>query len=189
MMIEDIFSDPPVLETQRLILRKLSLDDAKDVFDYARDPEVIRYLPWTVHNSIEDTITYLNDILEKQAKAQVTSWALVYKPLARVVGSGGYNWWLPEQRRAEIGYVLSRSLWGKGLMTEAVRAIIEFGFAKMNLNRIQALCREENLASVKVLEKCGMSREGLLRGYTWDEGESRNFLMYSILQGEWEGRQ
>lgn len=188
LRIEDVFGDLPVLETERLILRKLTRDDAEDMFAYARDPEVVRHLPWKVHSSLEDTLTYLNEVLANQEKSQVTSWALICKPEARVVGTAGYNWWQPQHRRAEIGYVLARWLWGRGLMTEAVREIINFGFTRMELNRIQALCREENPASARVMDHCGMKYEGLLRDYYWDNGAPHDFRIYSILQREWKGQ-
>jgi [ribosomal protein S5]-alanine N-acetyltransferase len=69
----------------------------------------------------------------------------------------------PEHARAELGYVLSREHWGKGLMPEAVRAVIRFGFGRMELNRIQARCVAENTASARVMEKAGMTYEGTLR--------------------------
>lgn len=188
MRVEDISSDLPELETERLILRKLTFDDASDVFDYARDPEVARYLPWEAHKSIDNTIAYLNSVLAEDAGTQLT-WAVVFKPQGRVVGTAGYNWWQPEHRRAELGYALARRLWGKGIMTEAVKEIINFGFTKMELNRIQALCRDENPASARVMEHCGMQYEGLLRGYYWDKGAARDFRIYSILREEWEGKQ
>lgn len=188
LKIEDVFHNLPVLKTERLVLRRLTLEDAEAVFAYARDPEVVRHLPWQVHLTLADTMTYVNDVLAKQETSQVTAWAVIYKPEGMVVGSAGYNWWQPEHRRAEIGYVLARRLWGKGLMTEAVREILNFGFSRMELNRIQAMCRAENPASARVMEHCGMKYEGLLRDYYWDKGVPHDFQIYSILEREWKGQ-
>ena len=93
----------------------------------------------------------------------------------------------PEHARAELGYVLSREHWGKGLMPEAVRAVMAFGFEKLSLNRIQARCIAENLASARVMEKAGMTFEGTLRESEFIKGAYRDIKLYSILRREYRG--
>lgn len=186
--VAEIFSQLPVLETKRLILRPLSLDDAQDMYAYARDPLVARYVPWEVHRGIEDSLTYLNTVAEDQLAGRVSSWAVVHKAEQKMVGTAGYVWWQPEHSKAEIGYVLARRLWGQGLTSEAVNTIIDFGFTRMGLNRIEARCVEENIASARVMEKCGLSQEARLRDYIRVKGELNTFRLYSILRREWEVR-
>jgi len=186
LKVEDLFADLPVLETERFVLRKIALSDANDVFDYARDSEVSRYVLWETHRNPGDTFTFLNSVIHDQNNSRVTNWALVYKPEGRVVGTAGYLWWQPEHRKAEIGYTLARRLWGQGLMTEAVREIINFGFKTMELNRIEAHCIDGNRPSARVMERCGMKLEGLMREYIWRKGLPQNFRVYSILRSEWE---
>ncbi|MDD2283308.1 MAG: GNAT family protein [Eubacteriales bacterium] len=186
LKVEDIFTHMPVLETRRLVLRPLSLDDAQDMYAYARDPLVSRYVPWEVHRGIEDTFAYLNTVVEDQLAGLVSSWAVVSKAEDRMVGTAGYVWWQPEHSKAEIGYVLARRLWGQGLISEAAKTIIDFGFTRMELNRIEARCFEANIASARVMEHCGMTFEGKLRDYLRVKGTFCTFRFYSILRREWE---
>jgi len=188
----DIFYDLPVLETERLLLRKLTLDDAEDMFEYASDPEVTKYLVWVAHQDIEDSREFLKSVLDRYRKGLVASWGVVHKLDEKLIGTCGYISWLPhgdlgKHARAELGFALSRKYWGQGLMPEAVREVITFGFRKMQLNRIQATCEVENLASERVLEKVGMKFEGVLREYMYAKGAYRDLKMFSILRSEWAG--
>lgn len=186
LKVEDIFAKLPVLETQRLILRPLSPSDAQDMYAYARDPLVSRYVPWETHRSIEDSLAYLNTVAAAQAEGKPASWAVVSRTEGRMVGTAGFVWWEPAHSAAEIGYILSRHLWGQGLMSEAAKAVVDFGFSRMELNRIEARCVEENIASARVLEKCGMTLEGKLRDYLRIQGKLLTYRIYSILRREWE---
>lgn len=183
---EEIFRQMPILETQRLNLRPLSLEDAQDMYDYARDPLVARYVPWEVHRSIDDSLAFLNTVAEDRQAGRPHSWAMVSKASERVVGTAGFVRWRPEHSTAEIGYVLARPLWGQGLTSEAVKTIIDFGFTRLELNRIEAFCVEENLPSAGVMVKCGMKLEGVLRDYQRHKGALYNFKIHSILRREWE---
>ena len=95
---------------------------------------------------------------------------------------------LPEHARAEVGYVLSRGYWGRGIMTEAVRAVIHFGFEELHLNRIESRCIAENMASARVMEKAGMVYEGTLRGREFIKGYYRDMKVYAIRRKEYRGR-
>lgn len=185
---EEIFAQMPTLETKRLILRPLDLEDAQDMYDYARDPLVARYVPWEVHRSIDDSLAYLNTAVEDRAAGRPHSWAMVSKINNKMVGTAGFVRWRPEHSAAEIGYVLARPLWGQGFTSEAVKTIIDFGFTRMELNRIEAFCVEENLSSAGVMVKCGMTMEGLLRDYLRLKGVLYNYKIHSILRREWEER-
>jgi len=156
---EDVLKNLPTLETDRLILRKIILGDAEAVFDYTSDPEVTRYVIWDTHRTIEDSETFLRSVAERY-----------------------------ENARAEMGYVLSRQYWGQGLMPEAVRAMIAFGFEKMGLNRLEAHCITENTASARVMEKAGMLYEGTLRQREFIKGAYRDTKIYSILKSEFSRR-
>jgi [ribosomal protein S5]-alanine N-acetyltransferase len=91
----------------------------------------------------------------------------------------------PEHSRAELGYVLAQEYWGTGLMPEAVRRVIRFCFERMDLNRVEARCLAENVASARVMEKAGMSYEGTLRKREYIKGAYRDMKMYSILRSEY----
>jgi ribosomal-protein-alanine N-acetyltransferase len=179
------FEDLPELETERLLLRKMRLDDARAMFAYASDPEVTRYVLFETHRSIEDSQAFLRLVVEGYERGDFGGWGVVLKDSGAFVGTCGVDYgYAPEHARAELGYVLAREHWGKGLVPEAVRAVIRFGFGRMELNRIQARCIAENTASARVMEKAGMTYEGTLREYQLIKGAYRDMKFYSILRRE-----
>ena len=179
------FEDLPELETERLLLRKMRLDDARAMFAYASDPEVTRYVLFETHRSIEDSRAFLRYAEEGYERGDFGGWGLVLKDSGAFIGTCGVDvGYAPEHARAELGYVLSRDHWGKGLMPEAIRAVIRFGFGRMELNRIQARCMAENTASARVMEKAGMTYEGTLREHELIKGAYRDMKFYSILRRE-----
>ena len=188
MEIEDIFGNLPQLETKRLILRKMTLDDAQDLFEYASDPEETKYTLWDYHKSIEDSIDFLKTAIQKYKNQDVSEWGLVYKENNKFIGTCGYGWWRPVHNRAEIGYALARKYWNQGITTEAVNEVIKFGFEKMKLNRIEGTCLVENIASKRVLEKVGMTFEGILREQLLVKGAYQDLRIYSILRREYYGK-
>jgi ribosomal-protein-alanine N-acetyltransferase len=109
-------------------------------------------------------------------------WGIELKENGKFIGTVHFVWWQPEHHSAEIGYVLSKKYWGKGLITEAARAIISFGFENMNLVRIQARCFVKNKASERVMQKLGMSFEGISRKAMYVKGEHKDLKVYSILK-------
>lgn len=185
--MSDVFSDLPMLETDRMLLRKMTLDDAADMYRYASDPEVARYTTWEPHRSIEDSRRFLQLVVDDYEHGDCGSWGVVLKADDRFIGTAGYLWWNRDMARAEIGYSMARDQWGRGLMTEAVSAIIQFGFERMGLNRIEARCDSLNVGSARVMEKCGMVHEGTLREYFKVDGDFRDLQLYAILRREWAG--
>lgn len=177
---------PVELRTERLLLRPFSLSDVGDVFEYASDPEWVRYLvniphPFTMRDAEEFVTRFSN----------LTSWdtlpmfAIVLD--AKVIGEIYLNALDLQHERAELGYSLSRRHWGKGLTPEAARAVINWAFRAFNLNRIYSTCDPRNEHSWRVLEKLGMVREGLLRSHLKWHGEFRDVLYYGVLRHEWKG--
>ena len=108
--IEDIFADLPTLETTRLILRKIKLDDVQDMFDYASDEAMTPFVTWDAHRTIDDSMAFINKTIEKYEKSQVSQWGIIFKETGKLVGTCGFLWWVPEWRRAELAYAISRSL-------------------------------------------------------------------------------
>src|SRR5918997_6341448 len=116
--------DHPTLETERLILRTLTPEDAEAVFAYASDPEVTRYVAWATHRSIEDSKAFLKYTIRKNERGDEPDWGIVYKGDQRFIGTCGFAGWEAGHARSEIGYVIRREYWRQGLMPEAVRAMI-----------------------------------------------------------------
>jgi [ribosomal protein S5]-alanine N-acetyltransferase len=186
--VREVLKDFPTLETERLILRKMILNDAEAVFAYASNSEVSRYTLWETHRSIEDSRAFLEFATQKYENGGEPDWGIVYRGNGCLVGACGLVNWEAEHARAEVGFVLSREYWGRGLMSEAVRAILRFGFERMNLNRIEARCIAQNAASARVMEKAGMVYEGTLRQREYIKGAYRDIKLYAILKKGFPGR-
>jgi ribosomal-protein-alanine N-acetyltransferase len=182
--VNDIFKDLPIIETPRLILRKMRLTDADDLFAYARDPEVSRYLVWTPHQNIEETRGYINYVNSQYDKGLLEDWGIEYRQSHTFIGTAGYFFWDVPHSRAEIHYCLAKDYWHKGLMPEALRAILRFGFERMQLNRIEAKCFPENLGSEKVLKKIGMQFEGIMRQGVYAKGSFHDMKCYAVLSSD-----
>jgi [ribosomal protein S5]-alanine N-acetyltransferase len=185
LSVEELLADLPAIETERLLLRKVTLDDAVDIFEYATDPEVPKYMPWEPHQSIKETYDYLERVMKLYREYHPGPWAIVHKRDAKMIGTCSYGSWAREDHCAEVGYVLNRHYWGQGYMAEAVRALVGFGFRELGLNRIQARCDVPNIGSARVMEKVGMRFEGVLRQQLFEKGSYRDIKIYSILKSEW----
>ena len=187
--IYHIFSRIPQLETDRLILRRLQLNDAEDMHEYAHRADVTRHLTWDPHPNIAYTREYLAYVSAHYAAGDFHDWAVIDRESDRMIGTCGFTRFHYESDCAEIGYVIHPAYWGRGIATEAVGAVIRFGFQRLELNRIEAKFMEENMASRRVMEKNGMIFEGIQRQSMYIKGEYRNVGICSILRREfysWE---
>ncbi|MBQ4639806.1 MAG: GNAT family N-acetyltransferase [Clostridia bacterium] len=181
-----IFSCLPRLETDRLILRPLQMDDAKDMYAYARDPEVSRHVLWDAHKSIWETRHFLRFARNQYRRGFPGSFAMELKESGRMIGTIGFMWVNPDYKSAEVGYSLSRDYWNRGLMTEALEATLRFGFEELKLNRIEAQHDTENPASGKVMAHCGMQFEGVMRSRVMNKGVFRDVAVYAVLKNDWQ---
>ncbi|MEH7443775.1 GNAT family protein [Bacillus sp. JJ1122] len=184
MQLEDVLSNLPTLETERLILRKITMDDAADLHSYASNPEVSKYVFWEAHHTLSDTKDYIRFILDLYENGKLSPWGIEYKEDGRLIGTVDFVNWQPNHNSAEIGYALSKDYWGKGIATEAAKELIHFGFNKMDLVRIQAKCLVENAGSERVMEKAGMTFEGILRKFIFIKETHYDVKMYSIINGD-----
>lgn len=182
------FLGNPLLATNRLILRKFTVEDAMDVFEYAREPEVARYVTWDAHKSIGDSINFINWTLDRYDSDEAGEWAIEYRETGRIIGGMGFVQIDTVNSCGAIGYVLSKEYWGKGLMTEAVKRLIRFGFEEMGLNRIEAVHIPENVASGKVMQKAGMFYEGLLKQKMYAKGRYWDVKQYAAVKDEWSAK-
>lgn len=182
---EDFFARLPVIETSRLTLRKMTMRDAPDIYHYARDAEVARHVLWEAHRSLWDTRAYVRFLLYQYRNGLPGSWGIELKETGCIVGTIGYMSYTGEHRTAEIGYSLSREHWGRGLMTEALSAVIDESFRTLKLHRIEAMHFTDNPASGRVMEKCGMRHEGHLRERICCKGVFRDVEMWGIVRSDW----
>lgn len=176
--------DLPELETERLLLRKITSDDAADIFSYGSNENVSKYVTWGKHQSIEDTDKFIDFILKGYQYFNKALWGIVLKETGQLIGTIDFVSINKNHQSAEIGYVLSEAFWGKGFTTEATKRIIQFGFTVLDLVRIQARCMAENAGSHKVMAKAGMTYEGTMRKGFLSEGRFHDLMFYSILKEE-----
>ena len=179
-----IFSNMPELQTERLTLRRMRVGDAEDMYEYARRSEVSRYLLWSPHPNVYYTRDYLRYIATRYAAGSFYDWALVHKETGRMIGTCGFTTFDCPNDAAEIGYVLNPDYRGQGLAPEAVRAILDYGFEKLQLHRVEARFIEGNTASLRVMEKVGMRFEGYRREAMLVKGLYRTIGYCSMLQSE-----
>jgi RimJ/RimL family protein N-acetyltransferase len=174
---------PDRLETERLILRPIARGDALAIFaGYAQDPEVVRYLIWRPHRRLIDTEAYIARCLAAPAVRSRT-YALIDRIEMRLVGA--FDLRRPEPHRIDCGYVLARPFWGRGLMTEALRAAAHWAMAEPEIWRIGAVCDAANIASARVMEKAGFAPEGVLRRWLVHPNigpEPRDCLSYALIR-------
>ncbi|MCL1949233.1 MAG: GNAT family N-acetyltransferase [Turicibacter sp.] len=170
----------PVLETDRLMLRKIQPADSPDMFEYLSDPEVMKFIDWDLQKNISQT----EFLIKEMRSPEIKMWAILEPGSGKMIG----NISLCEGQgtgHAELGFNLARSYWNQGLMTEAVNAILNFGFVEMGLEGITARTVPENKACAKLLEKVGMVYECRLMSDAWINGQAFDTLKYAIYREEY----
>ena len=174
---------PDLIETDRLKLRPYSFEDVEDVLSYATDSKWALYVPVPQPYTRADAEEFLARQLSQDSNERV-SWAIECAGSAVGGANIGFDF---KNRVGAIGYSIARRLWGRGLTTEAAAAVIDHAFAAYpDLNRIRASADERNVGSLRVMEKLGMIREGLLRQDQYLRGEFRNTVLCGLLRCEWE---
>ncbi|MBP3427069.1 MAG: GNAT family N-acetyltransferase [Clostridia bacterium] len=175
----------PTLETPRLILRRIAMKDAQDIFDYSRDTEVARHVLWSAQKHISEAKDYCRYMMRRYKYDEPSSWGIILKESGKLVGTIGYMTYSEDNNSVELGYSLARPLWNGGYMTEALSRVIEYTFEAMEVNRIEAQHELTNPASGRVMEKCGMQREGVLRQRLYNKGKYVDVALYAILREDW----
>ena len=172
------------IETERLLLRLWREEDAEGLFAYAKDPEVGPNAGWKPHADAEESLNIIKTLFIPN-----NVWSITAKGSGKIIGSVGLE---PDKRRPgvssrELGYALAREYWGKGVMTEAARAIIDFAFEVCKLDVVAVCTSPVNRRSQSVIQKCGFTYEGTERRcYRTYDGTVRDSKCYSILREEWE---
>jgi ribosomal-protein-alanine N-acetyltransferase len=182
----NIFTNMPTLTTERLLLRPMHPMDAEDMFDYARRPEVTKYLLWREHEDICFTRDYLNYIGRRYSLGDFYDWAVVERQSGRMIGTCGFTKIDAANNSAEIGYVLNPDFHRRGYGREAVAKILEFGFESLSLNRIEARFMQGNEASLALMKSVGMTFEGYMRDLMLVKGSYRTVGISSILRSEYD---
>ncbi len=174
----------PVLETERLVLRAPRRADARALLDAWRDADTMRYFGAEPLARIRDALDQIRDFTEETAAGDGIRWTLTERGQDEYIGDIGYFDHVPEHSRAEVGFILARPYWRRGLMTEALAAVLDYGFEAMRLHRVEALVDPRNGRSLRTLERAGFRREGLLRDYEFERGEFIDLALLSLLRTE-----
>ena len=180
-----IFSNIPILQTERLTLRRLMVSDACDMFEYSKEPEVTRYLTWDAHPDVMYTREYLQYLGTHYNVGDFFDWGVILTDEDKMIGTCGFTRFDYNNNSGEIGYVINPAYRGQGIADEAVSAVMQFGFETLKLNRIEAKFIEGNSASMRVMEKTGMQLEGYHRCAMLIKGEYKTIGVCSILRDEY----
>lgn len=178
------FSTFPEIETARLKLRCLAENDAASIYAVRSDFEVTKYNSGAAYTDISQAVGLISRSIDGFQNKRSLYWALLLKESGEVVGQLGYNCWDQENHSADVGFDLRRDYWGKGIMKEALGAIISFGLQNMGLNRIGAQVSTYNDNCVHLLESLGFKHEGTMREQYYENGEYHDLKLYAILKKE-----
>lgn len=176
---------PPPIETQRLTVRTVKESDLPDLLVVNGDDDVTRHLPYASWTCRADAQTWLERMLAAQASGSALQWVVVDKVSHRVIGTCLLFQYDAPSARAELGYVLGRAHWGRGLMREALAGVLDCAFYILALRRIEAEVDPRNLASGKLLKSLGFAPEGILRARWVTKGEARDVESFGLLRPEW----
>ena len=183
--LKHIFSRMPNLETTRLTLRRMTPKDAPDMYEYACRESVTRYLLWSPHPDENSTRRYLEQLQDQYKSGDFYDWAITLTENGKMIGTCGYTEIDLQNERGEVGYVLNPDYWGQGIACEAVMAVLEYGFTSLGLYRIEAHYIIGNDRSRRVMEKCGMTFEGILRSFMLIKGEHRDIGICAITKPDY----
>ncbi len=173
------------IETHRLLLRPFEIEDAEDAYsNWTSDPEVTRFLTWPTHPSLDVTRHVISGWVSRYDQGDYFNWAIEWRETGHVIGSIAVVQLTEATEAADIGYCLSRSFWGCGIMPEALRAVMDYLFDTVGLNRITAYHDVNNPKSGRVMEKAGMQREGVMRGQGKNNRGIHDTVHYALLKGD-----
>ncbi|HLF51788.1 GNAT family protein [Flavobacterium sp.] len=175
------FTPFPNLETERLLLRRVDNNDVNEIFTLRSNVETMKYIPRPLVKSIEDALEHIAMIDSKIEANEGINWAITLKGNPKLIGIIGHYRIKPEHFRAEIGYMLLPEFQGKGIISEAIKKAVDYGFNVMGLHSIEAIIDPENTASAIVLEKNNFVKEAHLKENEFYEGRFLDTVIYSLL--------
>lgn len=180
-MLDINFSPFHNLETERLYLRRVVKEDVNEIFALRSDQEVMKYIPRPLVKTKEEALAHIAMIDEKIDSNEGINWAITLKGNPKLIGIIGHYRIRPEHFRAEIGYMLLPEFKGKGIISEAIKEVVNYGFEVMKLHSIEAIIDPENIASEKVLQKNDFVKEAHLKENEYYDGRFLDTVIYSIL--------
>jgi ribosomal-protein-alanine N-acetyltransferase len=175
------FNPFPILETERLLLRRIDANDVNEIFALRSNPETMKYIPRPLLKTNEDVLQHIATIDAKIENNEAINWGITLKNDPKLIGIIGHYRIKLEHFRAEIGYMLLPEFNGKGIISEAVKEVVDYGFNVMKLHSIEAIIDPENFGSEKVLQKNGFVKEAHLKENEFYDGRFLDTVIYSLL--------
>ena len=170
------------LESQRLLLRQITPADVNEIFALRSNPDVMKYVPRPLCTTTDDAMAIINMLEQKIVSNEGINWAITLKGNDTLIGFIGHYQIKWEHFRSEIGYMLLPTFQGKGIATEAVKLVIDYGFNEMNMHSLEAIIDPANIASAKVLEKNNFIKEAYLKENEFFDGKFLDCIIYSLLK-------
>ena len=186
--IKEVFTNIPRFETPRLILRRIREIDYIDMHEYSADTEVTKYLTWRPHSTMSETKNYTNELQRRYDTGKFFDWGIVHKEDGKFIGTCGFTSINVNNNSCEIGYVLAKKYWGRGLIPEALELIMDFAFTYFKFDRIDGRFLEGNVNSRKVMLKMGMVLDKIDYNLFHIKGEYKTVHTYYITREMFEAR-
>lgn len=177
------------LETERLRLREIAVDDWPAVLAYQSDPRYLEFYPWTQRTQadVKDFVRMLAGLRDEKPRTKFQL-AITLTETGEFIGNCGVRMNAPDAAEADIGYELAPGHWGNGYATEAASTMVAYGFEELRVHRVSSWCIADNVRSARVLEKLGLRLEGRLRQKEFFKGRWWDHLVFGMLEDEWRAR-
>jgi ribosomal-protein-alanine N-acetyltransferase len=187
-MLEINFHPFKNLETERLLLRRVSQNDLAEIMELRGNPETMKYIPRPLVKTEEEALAHFKMIEDKIESNLGINWAITLKGNPKLIGIIGHYKIQPENHRCEIGYMILPQFNGQGIVTEAIKVVLEYGFEDLQMHSIEAVIDPENIASERVLQKNGFVKEAhILENERYDD-KFIDTVIYSILKRNFKNR-
>ena len=179
------YPDLRELSTRNLRLRKIGMEDLQDLFGFASSEEVTRYMLFRPHGTLEDSVASIEKGLARYAAGRSYHWGIALGDTDRLIGMIDLLRFDEAEGSCSFAYMLHEDFWGRGYGTEALQAVLDFGFGEMELSFIEADHMADNGASGAVMAKCGMKRQGIVPGKYEKNGITHDAVLYRITREDW----
>ena len=181
-MLEINFHPFKNLETERLLLRRVAATDVNEILELRSNPETMKFIPRPLVTNKEEALEHFRLIDDKIEKNEGINWAITLKGTTKLIGIIGHYRLQPENHRCEIGYMILPQYNGEGIVTEAIKVVLQYGFEDLNMHSIEAVIDPENYASERVLQKNGFVKEAHFLENELYEGKFCDTVIYSLLK-------
>ena len=188
MTIDSFFSEIPTLTTENYVLRGLTLDDTQSIYSFMSDPVTMQYITPHPVQTEEELSAVLEKYLQDYQERKGIPWVIINKFNHEVIGVFRFHKLHLWHKKAEMGVVIHKDYQHRGVMTEVLKDILDFGFNQLGLNRIVGDIFAENIGSKKLLMKYGFKKEGQLRQTDFDGEQFHDTVVYSLLQSEYRSK-